>query len=174
MWWPDRFSDMGQVNKWPNEGTQKRRQYPRAPIMQEAGENYALNKLLMMSQWCLVKRHCFPSDPFVFVPFSPFNERHKKRPSSSTTFSFSFIPFPFFLLPFVSPLQLTCVFASVFPILSRSLPLRGPDLVPENMLEWACSAGKGLLMQTPLGFIHWTSRIYRRCDSFHLTVNFSN
>lgn len=42
--------DTSQVNKWPNEGKQKPRQYPRAPIMQGASENYALDKLLMMSQ----------------------------------------------------------------------------------------------------------------------------
>lgn len=146
--------------------------------MQGAGENYACNKLLMMSQWCLVNRHCFSSDPFVSLPCSPFNEIHKKALRVALQYfpfllSLSFFhSFSVFLFLLVFLLQLTCVSASVFPS-SHPLPLRGPDLAHENMLEWACSAGKGLLMQTPLGSIHWTSSTYHRCDSFHLTVNFS-
>lgn len=148
--------------------------------MQGAGENYALNKLLMMSQWCLVKRHCFPSDPFVSVSCSPFNETHKKSGRAARWY-FPFLLSLLFSLHFLSlllpPLRLS--FSAVnlclrlcFSIPSHPLPLRGPDLAHENMLEWACSAGKGLLMQTPLGSIHWTSSTYHRCDSFHLTVNF--
>lgn len=149
--------------------------------MHGAGENYAHNKLLMMSQWCLVKRHCFPSDPFVSVPCSPFNETHKKAAKRlCDIFSFFSLPLFFFLRsPFLLPPPLHHSFAVnlclrlCFSIPSHPTPLRGPDLAHENMLEWACSAGKGLLMQTPLGSIHWTSSTYHRCDSFHLTVNFS-
>lgn len=144
--------------------------------MQGAGENYALNKLLMMSQWCLVKRHCFPSDPFVSVSCSPFNETHKKAAKRLCDI-FTFFSFLRSLSLLPPPLRLSfrvnlCL-CLCFSIPSHPLPLRGPDLAPENMLEWACSAGKGLLMRTPLGSIHWTSSTYHRCDSFHLTVNFS-
>lgn len=148
--------------------------------MQGAGENYAHNKLLMMSQWCLVRRHCFPSDPFVSVPCSPFNETHEKAAEQLGDIFPFFSPSSFFFpppLPFLLPLHLSfavnlCL-RLCFSIPSHPLPLRGPDLAHENMLEWACSAGKGLLMQTPLGSIHWTSSTHHRCDSFHLTVNFS-
>lgn len=149
--------------------------------MQGAGENYAHNKLLMMSQWCLVKRHCFPSDPFVSVPCSPFNETQKKAAEQlCAIFPFFSLPLLFFLRSLLHPppplrlsFAVNLCLRLCFSIPSHPLPLRGPDLAHENMLEWACSAGKGLLMQTPLGSIHWTSSTYHRCDSFHLTVNFS-
>lgn len=94
--------------------------------------------------------------------------------SSLSLFSFSSVLL--FLLP-PPPLRLSfavnlCL-RLCFSIPSHPLPLRGPDLAHENMVEWGRSAGKGLLMQTPLGSIHWTSSTYHRCDSFHLTVNFS-
>ena len=112
--------------------------------MQGARENYALDKLLMMSQWCLVKRHCFPSDLLASALCSPFNKTHKIAAEllcDILTF------FPLFSLPSSSsssssPLcsQLVSLPASL-PIPSHLLPLSGSDLAPKNMLERVRAAG---------------------------------
>lgn len=145
--------------------------------MQGAGENYALDKLLMMSQWCLVKRHCFPSDLLASALCSPFNKTHEKKAAELLCDILTF--FPLFSLPSSSSSSCLCgqlvplPLPVSLPIPSHLLPLRGPDLAPENVLERVCSAGGDLLMQAPQGSVHWTGSTYRRCDSFHLTVNFS-
>lgn len=105
-------------------------------LLCEGRKKLCPGKLLMMSQWCLVKWHCLASDPFVSALCSSPNERQERLEwcfRSSSFFHFLF-----------------CTVNSCLHLRSAlSLGIGRPDLAEESMLEWGCAAGGSPLMGTP-------------------------